>query len=87
LAAATVAGALVLRWREPHTPRPFRPPFGLWPGLLYCCLSAGVAIYAVLERPAISLAGGVTLAVGLLLYLPFSRMPRTGRAHPPGEPG
>jgi APA family basic amino acid/polyamine antiporter len=63
-AAATVAGAFVLRRREPDAPRPHRAL--AWPasGVAFLALSAFMTVFAVRERPIESLAGFATLAVG-----------------------
>jgi basic amino acid/polyamine antiporter, APA family len=63
-AAATVAGAFVLRRREPDAPRPHRA-FG-WPGsgVAFLALSAFMIVFAVRERPTESLAGLATLVAG-----------------------
>ena len=68
-AALTVAGAFVLRVREPDRPRPYRT-WG-WPltPLLFLILSLWMAVYMFVEKPVESLAGVATIAVSALLYL------------------
>ncbi|HXI59847.1 MAG TPA: amino acid permease [Polyangia bacterium] len=75
-AAATVAGAFVLRRREPTTSRPHRA-LG-WPvsGLAYLALAAFMTLFAVRERPIESLAGLATLLTGALAWLLWQRRKR-----------
>jgi APA family basic amino acid/polyamine antiporter len=74
--AATVAGAFVLRRREPTTSRPHRA-LG-WPvsGLAYLALAAFMTLFAVRERPIESLAGLATLLTGGLAWLLWQRRKR-----------
>ena len=59
---------LVLRYKEPDRPRPFRVPF-VWPvallGAAACCLHDGRAAAHAWER------FGIWLALGLLLYFVY----------------
>jgi basic amino acid/polyamine antiporter, APA family len=75
-AAATVAGAFVLRRREPNASRPHRA-LG-WPvsGIAYLALSAFMTCFAVRERPTESLAGLATLLTGALAWLIWQRRRR-----------
>lgn len=77
-AALTVLGAFVLRRREPDAPRPYRAR--AWPlsPALFLILSLWMVVYAIATRPTESLAGLVTLALGLLLYGALRR-PRAAR--------
>ncbi|HVX95038.1 MAG TPA: amino acid permease [Polyangia bacterium] len=63
-AAATVAGAFVLRRREPEAHRPHRALAWPWSGVAFLALSAFMTVLAIRERPLESLAGGATLALG-----------------------
>jgi APA family basic amino acid/polyamine antiporter len=63
-AAATVAGAFVLRFREPDAPRPHRALAWPWSGLAFLALAMFMIALAVRERPLESLAGVATLVVG-----------------------
>jgi APA family basic amino acid/polyamine antiporter len=63
-AAVTVAGAFVLRWREPDAPRPHRALAWPWSGVAFLALSGFMTVFAIRERPLESLAGLVTLVVG-----------------------
>ncbi|GMV42539.1 MAG: amino acid permease [Myxococcales bacterium] len=72
-AALTVLGAFVLRLRDPAA-RPYRA-MG-WPltPLLFLGLSVWMVIFSVRARPEIALAGGATLAAGLIVYLVRRRL-------------
>jgi APA family basic amino acid/polyamine antiporter len=63
-AAATVAGAFVLRHREPEAPRPHRALAWPWSGLAFLALSGFMTVFAIRERPIESAAGFATLVVG-----------------------
>ncbi|HEV3032698.1 MAG TPA: amino acid permease [Polyangia bacterium] len=63
-AAVTVAGAFVLRRREPDAPRPHRALAWPWSGLAFLSLSAFMTAFAIRERPLESLAGLATLLAG-----------------------
>jgi APA family basic amino acid/polyamine antiporter len=63
-AAATVAGAFVLRRREPDAPRPHRALAWPWSGVAFLALSSFMTVFAIRERPLESLAGLATLAAG-----------------------
>ncbi|MBN1336594.1 MAG: amino acid permease [Deltaproteobacteria bacterium] len=64
--ALTAAGVLVLRRREPGLFRPVRAP--IWAPLVYIALTAWMIAHVAWERPAVLAAGGVTIALGLLLW-------------------
>jgi APA family basic amino acid/polyamine antiporter len=72
-AAATVAGAFVLRRREPAAARPHRAL--AWPvsGIAYLSLAAFMTVFAIRERPTESLAGIATLLAGTLAWLVWQR--------------
>jgi APA family basic amino acid/polyamine antiporter len=63
-AAMTVAGAFVLRRREPDAPRPHRALAWPWSGLAFLALSAFMTVFGVWERPRESAAGLATLLAG-----------------------
>jgi basic amino acid/polyamine antiporter, APA family len=71
--AATVAGAFVLRWREPAAVRPYRAFAWPYSGLLYLALALFMTVFAIRERPWESLAGFVTLLLGGLSYALWGR--------------
>ena len=72
-AAVTVAGAFVLRRREPDAPRPHRALAWPWSGLAFLALSAFMTVFAIRERPLESLAGLATLAAGGLAWALWRR--------------
>jgi APA family basic amino acid/polyamine antiporter len=63
-AAVTVAGAFVLRRREPDAPRPHRAFAWPWSGLAFLAMSAFMTVFAIWQRPRESGAGLATLALG-----------------------
>jgi APA family basic amino acid/polyamine antiporter len=67
-AAVTVAGAFVLRRREPDAPRPHRALAWPWSGLAFLALSGFMTVFAIRERPRESLAGLATLLVGGVVW-------------------
>jgi APA family basic amino acid/polyamine antiporter len=72
-AAVTVAGAFVLRRREPDAPRPHRALAWPFSGLAFLALSAFMTIFAIRERPLESLAGLATLVAGGLAWALWRR--------------
>ncbi|MBJ7258300.1 MAG: amino acid permease [Chthoniobacterales bacterium] len=65
-----VFGLMVLRWREPALPRPFRVPLYPLTPLLFLAISAFAMVYTAASRPAEALCGAGTLLLCLLLYFP-----------------
>ena len=65
-----VLGLMVLRWREPLLPRPFRVPLYPLTPLLFLAISAFAIIYTTVSRPFEALCGAVTMLLCLLLYFP-----------------
>ena len=64
----TVLGVLVLRWRQPDLPRPFRClGYPLTP-LLFLGLNLFTMAYSALAKPEEALAGLATLLMGIGLY-------------------
>jgi APA family basic amino acid/polyamine antiporter len=72
-AAVTVAGAFVLRRREPDAPRPHRALAWPWSGLAFLALSAFMTVFAIRERPRESLAGLATLVAGGVAWTVWRR--------------
>jgi APA family basic amino acid/polyamine antiporter len=72
-AAATVAAAFVLRWREPAAPRPHRALAWPWSGLAFLAMAAFMLGLAARERPAETLAGAATLAAGGVAWAAWRR--------------
>lgn len=64
----TVLGLLVLRWREPDLPRPFRVSAFPLPPLVYLSLTGWTLVFVALDRPAAALAGLGLVGSGLLVY-------------------
>ena len=67
-AAAAVAGAFVLRRREPDADRPYRAPLWPLPGVLFLTLAAFMTVFAIRERPMETGAAGATLVAGGIAY-------------------
>jgi APA family basic amino acid/polyamine antiporter len=65
----TGVGLVVLRYREPHVPRPFSVPFYPVTPVLFCLGCAGMLVGSILAAPVESLIGAGVLSVGLPLYL------------------
>lgn len=64
----TVAGVLFLRFREPNLPRPYRTwGYPVVP-ILYILLCLWMVIHSISIRPIESLAGVLTLGIGILIY-------------------
>jgi len=72
-AAATVAGAFVLRRREPDAPRPHRALAWPWSGLAFLALAVFTLALAVRERPLESLASVATLVAGGITWAAWRR--------------
>jgi APA family basic amino acid/polyamine antiporter len=66
--ALVCIGVLVLRYKDPHRPRPFRVPF-VWPVTL---AGAGACIYVMTGLPRHAWERfGIWLAIGLVLYFAY----------------
>jgi APA family basic amino acid/polyamine antiporter len=76
-AAGCVLAAMLLRWREPQAPRPYRTPG--WPlvPLAFLGLTLWMTIESIVRRPRESAAGALTLAAGLLLYAAWRKRGQT----------
>jgi len=72
-AAVTIAGAFVLRRREPDAPRPHRALAWPWSGAGYLALTAFMSVLAIRERPLESLGGLATLAAGGVVWALWRR--------------
>jgi APA family basic amino acid/polyamine antiporter len=67
-AEATVLGAVVLRYREPDLPRPYRTwGFPLTP-LIFLALESWMIVFAAQKEPRTAVFGGATIAIGLIAY-------------------
>ena len=61
-------GVLVLRWREPSRPRPFRAP---WVPFVPLC-AVGSCAYLMFQLPSMNwVRFGVWMAIGLVIYLSY----------------
>ena len=67
-AACTVLGLIVLRWRRPDLPRPFRVPLYPLTPLVFLAISGWMMVHIIRDKPSESLAGLYTLLAGLVLY-------------------
>jgi APA family basic amino acid/polyamine antiporter len=64
----TVIGMIVLRWRAPELPRPFRTPgYPLTP-LVFLAISGWMLWHIGHDKPVESLAGLATIVAGSILY-------------------
>ncbi len=69
----TVLGVFVLRWQQPHLPRPYRAwGYPVTP-LLFLLLSGWTLLFILRDKPTESLYGLGTLVVGLVVYGLVSR--------------
>jgi len=66
--ALAVASVMVLRWRRPELPRPFRSPLYPFTPLLFLGFSAWILWFTLRGRPAEALFAIATIALGLPLY-------------------
>ncbi len=69
----TVLGVIVLRWREPNLPRPFRVPLYPWVPLIYIAILIWYLGNLLVARLESSLVGIGIVAAGLLFYWYWSR--------------
>lgn len=74
-ACLTVAGLVVLRWREPGLKRPFRCPLHPLPALVFLSVGLFSLGYTLAIRPAQAIAGMATMAVGAGFYFLFRKKP------------
>jgi APA family basic amino acid/polyamine antiporter len=73
----TVLGVVVLRWRRPDLPRPYRIQLYPLPVLVYLGVTGWTLAYILQERPQEGLLGLAIIAVGGLLYRLTARFGRT----------
>lgn len=73
----TVLGVFVLRWRQPHLPRPYRAWGYPFTPLLFLALSAWTLVFIVKDKPVESLYGLATVASGLVVYFLAQRIKPT----------
>ena len=62
------AQRLVLRWRQPDLPRPYRTwGYPVTP-LIFLAISLWILFFQLRDKPMESLAGLATMALGLIIY-------------------
>ena len=71
VAGLAVAGVIVLRFREPDLPRPYRTWGYPFTPIVFVLLMLWMMGHAVVQRPAVALAGAVTVAIGFVLWWVF----------------
>jgi len=74
--ALAVGSVMVLRWRRPELPRPFRTPLYPATPLLFLVFSAWILWFTLRGRPAEALFAIATIAFGLPLYFFWRRRQR-----------
>jgi APA family basic amino acid/polyamine antiporter len=63
-----VAGAFVLRWRQPERPRPYRIPLYPLPPLIYLGLTGWTMVYLLQAQTREALLGLAIVVLGLGVY-------------------
>ncbi len=64
----TVLGVIVLRWQQPSLARPYRTwGYPITP-LIFLAISLWILFFQLRDKPAESLAGLATMALGLIIY-------------------
>lgn len=76
-AALTVLGVIVLRFRRPELPRPYRTWGYPATPIVFVVLMAWMIVWSIAEEPYVAAAGFGTVFGGLLLYLATLRGRRT----------
>ena len=66
---ATVLGLFILRWRQPHLPRPFRVTLYPITPLIFLGITGWTLTYVVVQRPVEALISATIIASGGLFYL------------------
>ncbi|OUJ71592.1 APC family permease [Hymenobacter crusticola] len=69
----TVLGLFVLRWRQPHLPRPYRTWAYPVPPLLFLALSGWTLVFILRDKPLESFLGLLTVLLGAGIYKLGSR--------------
>ena len=65
---ATVLGLFILRWRQPHLPRPFRVTLYSITPLIFLGITGWPLTYVVLQRPVEALISAAIVASGGVFY-------------------
>lgn len=82
----TVIGVIVLRWREPALPRPYRVWGYPLPPLLFALMAGWMVVHTLVQRPVAALAGLATIVTGVWLHgLVGARDSRAGQSSPVHE--
>ena len=68
ITALTVSGVFVLRLREPDIERPYRTWGYPWPPIIFLAVSGWSLTFMAFNQPWESLAGLLTLVLGLVIY-------------------
>ena len=74
--ALAVAAVIVLRWRRPGLPLPFRVPLYPYTPLVFVGFSVWILLFTLQGRPVESLLGIATVLLGLPLYFYWRRRSR-----------
>ncbi len=69
----TGVSLFVLRWRDPHQPRPFRTPLFPLPPIIFCSTCAYMFYSSITYAKGLSIIGLLPLAIGVPLYLISNR--------------
>lgn len=73
-----VLGLIVLRFRQPGLPRPFRVPLYPLTPLVFMAISGFALVYTAAEKPAEAIFGALTLVAGLCVYVAVARAQNRG---------
>lgn len=68
-----IGAVMVLRWKHPHLPRPYRVSFYPVLPILYIMASVMIVVYSITERPEESLWAMGTVLTGVPLYFLWRR--------------
>ncbi len=79
----TVLGVIVLRWQQPTLARPYRTWGYPFTPLIFLAISLWILFFQLRDKPAESLAGLATMALGLIIYF---LSPKTAPAPAPASP-
>ena len=66
---ATVLGLFILRWQQPHLPRPFRVTFYPITPLIFLSITGWTLTYVVIQRPVEALISAAIILTGGVFYL------------------
>jgi len=66
---ATVLGLFILRWQQPHLPRPFRVTFYPITPLIFLSITGWTLTYVVIQRPVEALISAAIILTGGVFYM------------------